>query len=157
MARTHTRSERSNGGISLWDTSEKRQHLCQEYCKHLSEGFTLGSFRSCAKTTLYKYMKKYPEDFNEEQIELAMQQGRYLLESKMLAGTESRTFNGYAMIGLLKNRFSDWREQDQKSKIELSGSENNPIKIVVKTVLFGKIDEVKKDEGQVNESTETTQ
>lgn len=91
--------------------SAERKRLCDQLCKHLSRGYSVESFSEISTPSLKKYMNLYKEDFDKEQIDIAMQKGRDVWETigyrqangQCLGNSRSWYYN-------MANRYG-WRER----------------------------------------------
>ena len=57
------------------DATERRQ-LFKELCAHLAEGLSIECFPSVSDHTLSKMFKDYPQDFDKEELSIALKKGR---------------------------------------------------------------------------------
>lgn len=56
--------------------SIERRKVFKELCNHLSQGLSLDCFALLSANTIRRYLKTYPEEFCEEELELSLRQGR---------------------------------------------------------------------------------
>ncbi len=110
-------------------TSEERQHLCDEFCKHMRQGLSKESFPHCDPQTLRRYMRDFPNDFDTEKMIEAERQGRLFWEKIGIAGAvgldevtladgstrKLKGFNAASWIFNMKNRYG-WRD-----RVDVSG------------------------------------
>ena len=61
--------------VKLESAQSERRKLFQAFCKHLAEGFSVESFPLICGNYLKNLLKSYPEDFPQEDIDLALHQG----------------------------------------------------------------------------------
>lgn len=57
-------------------SSSERRKIFKELLRHIESGFSLESFGPLSDVSIKKYLKTYPEDFIEEELEEAMRKGR---------------------------------------------------------------------------------
>lgn len=57
------------------DKTERRK-IFRELCEHVGQGYSLDSFAPLSKTSISSYLKLYPEEFCQEELDNAMRQGR---------------------------------------------------------------------------------
>ena len=95
-----------------YSTPSSRRKLCQEWCTHLANGLPKETFEECDPQTLRKYVAKYPEDFDLEEIGRAERKGYNYWYKMGIAGSmgQLKGFNPASWIFNMKNRFG-WRDR----------------------------------------------
>jgi hypothetical protein len=58
-----------------------RQEICRKLCAHLANGYSFESFTEISIVSLKKSMVSYPEDYDEGNLQQAIQQGRDMWET----------------------------------------------------------------------------
>jgi hypothetical protein len=66
--------------VKLESDKLERRRLCKAFCDHLEEGLSKESFSIVHHQTIERYMKVYPEEFPQEEIELSQLRGREFWE-----------------------------------------------------------------------------
>lgn len=107
------------------DKNERRK-LCKAFCEHLAEGLSKESFSDVHYQTIERYMKLYPEEFPQEEIQLAAVKGREYWEriGKRQANGECLG-NSRTWFYNMANRFG-WRE-----KIEVEAEHKGQVNVNV--------------------------
>lgn len=98
-----------------------REKVFKELCQHLRGGYSLDCFETLSCGTIEKYIKLYPEEFDEEDLVKAMRQGkqgwenigRRQAEGTCLGNSRSWYYN-------MSNRYK-WSDK-QEVKQEHSGN-----------------------------------
>jgi len=67
--------------IKLEKDKNERRKLHKAFCAHLAEGYSKESFSLTTRFTLERLHKSYPQDFPQEDIELALCDGRDMWET----------------------------------------------------------------------------
>ncbi len=57
------------------DKNERRK-IFKELCEHVGRGMSVESFPPLSANSIRKYLKDYPEEFCQEELDNAMRQGR---------------------------------------------------------------------------------
>lgn len=124
-------------------TSEERKALCDDWCLHLTEGFTRESFPRCDPQTFRRYMRDFPDDFDTQKIKEAEAYQIMQWEKRLHRIADTNEGNATAVIFGLKN-IAGWRD---KQDIEQRVTAEHDVKIEAKAVdKFADIlDDYKKD------------
>jgi hypothetical protein len=64
----------------LEEEPKERRKMFERLCGHVAKGYSFESFSEVTTKSLREYFKAYPEEFSQEEFELAMQKGRDLWE-----------------------------------------------------------------------------
>lgn len=106
-----------------FDTPEERRIVHEKYCEHLSQGFSKESFPFAGRGTMADYISRFPEDFPDEEIQLALACSQYEWEKMgmLMAKGEVQNASAASWIFNMKNRFG-WSDKKQ-----ISGPGDGPI------------------------------
>ena len=89
----------------------ERKKLCKSFCDHLAQGLSKDSFSEVHMQTIERYMKKYPEEFPREEIELALVKGKEMWERIGLRQANGTCLgNSRSWFYNMANRYG-WREK----------------------------------------------
>lgn len=108
----------------LEDDKKERQRICKAFCQHLEEGLSRACFAEVHIQTLERYMKAYPEDFPQEEIDLAASKGQQTWERiGKKQSTGECMGNSRSWYYNMANRYG-WRE-----KIELEAEHKGQVNV----------------------------
>lgn len=95
-----------------YPTSEARRELCRVYCEYLKQGYSKQFFPECATETMRRYIKEFPEDFDEDEMDKALRIGLNFIERCGMAGMLGKIekFNPTTWIFIMKNR-AGWKDR----------------------------------------------
>lgn len=94
---------------------ESRQEAYKAYCLHIAAGFSGASFHTpCVEDTIQNYMKKYPTEFDLNELSRAKAKGRHVWEDIGFRGTIGRLkgFNALSWKCNVYNRFG-WKDRTE--------------------------------------------
>jgi len=110
----------------LESDSNERKRLCASLCRHLAEGFSFESFSEVSKNTLDRLRKSYVQDFDGEEIEQALMQGR---------DTWERIGKRQAMGDCLGNSRSWWLNMvaryNWRDKVDVQAEHNGNLNVSI--------------------------
>jgi hypothetical protein len=91
--------------------AEDRRKIFKELCMHVSAGYSVESFPELSRPTIEVYLKKYPLEFDLDELDKALRKGRTLWEGigKKQAMGECLG-NSRSWFLNMVNRYS-WRER----------------------------------------------
>jgi hypothetical protein len=72
-----TYKERVN---KLESDSNERKKIFRELCQHLARGYSLDCFALLSDMSIKKYLKAYPNEFNQEELEDSLREGKQMWE-----------------------------------------------------------------------------
>jgi hypothetical protein len=106
--------ESDDACVLKWPTAASRQKACEEFCAHVSQGYSIESFPSADRKTIRYYAEQFPEDFPADKLEEAARRG--LLEWERIgkegAKGDLAKFNASAWTFNMKNR-AGWRDRTE--------------------------------------------
>lgn len=117
MARTQSLKERR---AELHRNEDKRKDLHEKLIKHLREGYSFDCFPYLSQKALKELMSAFPEEFDPEEIDEAIEFGKHCWEKigkEQAAG--SCMGNSRTWFYNMSNRYG-WREK-QEVKQDVSG------------------------------------
>lgn len=92
------------------DKNERRK-IFKELCEHVGKGMSLDSFAPLSANSIRKYLKEYPEEFCQEELDNAMRQGRDWWENVGRRQANGECLgNSRTWFYNMANRFG-WREK----------------------------------------------
>jgi len=102
--------------------SKERRELCEEWCKHVRNGYSKESFPLCSNKTFDKYVKKFPRDFPADTIEQAEREGRLMWEQmgKLGTGGKLKGFNAMSYKFIIQTNTAEDRQ-------EITSDPDNPM------------------------------
>ncbi len=105
---------------SKWDTKEKLEKLCDDYCDYLRSWMPWYTFKACCNDNIRRFMTNFPEIFSKEKIEEAKREWQEVRE-KILFWCVTWKINGRAsgstLIFALKNKFPAHYKDKQELEI----------------------------------------
>ena len=121
---------KDNNFAMKWKTPEERQKLCDDFCAHLAEGFSIGAFPDADHKTIKRYARDFPEDFPAEKLEGAARRGRLYWEKMGKDGAEGKIehFNATAWIFNMKNRVG-WKDRTEIESWSILGGMDDAKKL----------------------------
>jgi len=113
-------------------TSEDRRKLCEEWCKHIRNGYSKESFPLCDKKTFESYAKKFPRDFPADKREQACREGQLMWEQmgKMGTGGKLKGFNAMSYKFIIQNKYG-WKDRQ-----EIASDPEHPMPITSAVVIL---------------------
>lgn len=106
-----------NKNAEKFSTPAERQNAYQLYCIHLAAGYMGTSFYDpCVEETVQNLMKRYPDEFNVEQLRIARAKGRMFWEDVGNKGTigKIKGFNAHSWKYNMANRLG-WKDRSEHS------------------------------------------
>lgn len=58
------------------EDAKERSKIFSELCAHVRGGYSIGCFVPISANTISRWLKVYPKEFNEEELELALRAGQ---------------------------------------------------------------------------------
>lgn len=104
-----------------WKTPEERQSICNEICEHLKKGYSQDSFPAADWDTVERYIKDFPEDFDNNKIKESLREGRKLMETLGIQGTAGKLkgFNAKSWEFIMQNKYG-WKLRNDVTSNEES-------------------------------------
>jgi hypothetical protein len=107
------------------DKNERRK-IFKELCAHLAEGMSLESFSLLSANSIRAYLKSYPEEFIQEELDDSLRQGRDWWERIGKSQASGQCLgNSRTWFYNMANRYG-WRE-----KIEVEAEHKGQVSINV--------------------------
>ena len=104
----------------LSSSAEERKKCFKELLKHIENGFSMDCFEMLSEVTIYEFMKKYPSEFCEGELQEAMRKGKLGWERLGRRQSDGTCLgNSRAWYYNMVNRYG-WRER-QEIKAEHAG------------------------------------
>ena len=113
--------------IALKEDEKFRQWIHKKLLQHLREGFSFESLGIVASSVLKEYIKKYPEDFDMGEIEMAMNEGQDMWERLGHAQSNGKNLgNSRTWFYNMANRYG-WTE---RSKVDVDAKQAVTVQVV---------------------------
>lgn len=105
----------------------ERHKIFRELCTHIRTGYSLDCFGPLSETTIKSFLKRFPDEFIEEQLHEAVRDGKGYWESLGRKQSDGSCLgNSRSWFYNMANRYN-WSE---KAKIEAEHSGNLNVNIV---------------------------
>ncbi len=116
-----------NTNASKFNTPTQRQEVFKLFCAHMAAGYSAKTFhKPCVENTVYKLIRDYPQEFDDEILQMAKAEGCFVWESMGKVGAMGKlpNFNQSAWWRNMQNKLG-W-----KDKVEHGGDAENPVVVI---------------------------
>ena len=120
MPRIYEGSGTQHGQAVKWPTPEARKAACDSFCEHIRSGYSKDSWPEADDETVKRYMRDFPEDFDQEKIKRAERESRLFWEKIGVSGTigKLKGFNAKSWEFNMQNRLGWSNKTENKNTNE---------------------------------------